>query len=282
METRKKLRKLLNEPGLIVAPGCTDCFSARLIENAGFPAVYLGSFAASSTLLGLPDIGLISRSEYLSLASRIVDSINIPLIADAEDGYGDVLAVRRTVKDYEQAGVAALHIEDHLYGKHIDMENGKLISIEEMSDKIKHAVDARTDEDLVIIGRSDSWVYDDVNIAIDRGCAMAEAGADLVLMSGRFTDDERKKLSENIPVPFMCLNIHTQGKSFKDYEKDNVKLLVCWYELQLAAKIAMEDFLKRFKEEENCQAFLPQTYLELDHLMGMDHWRAYMKLTKGK
>ena len=276
METRKKFRKMLSEPGVIVAPGCFDGLSAKLIKNAGFSAMYLGSFAATSTLLGQPDIGLITSTEYLSLASRITQEVDLPLIADAEDGYGDLIGIRKTVKDYERAGVAAMHIEDHVFGKHIAMDRGRVLPIEEMTAKLKQAVDARTDPDMVIIARTEAWAYKDVNIAVERGCAMAEAGADMIMLSG-LSDTDCQEAARQIPVPLVMLNHHKSEKTVEEFEADNVKLLICWYEVMLAAKNAMEKFLHDFKAEGSCHSLLEGDYTDLEDLLGMEEWRGYMK-----
>ena len=157
MRTTTKFRQLLNSPGIIQAPGAYDCLTAKLIENAGFPAVYMTGAGTSVTQLGRPDLGLASMTEMVANAATMTDILDVPLIADADTGYGGVLNVRRTVRQYERAGVAAIHIEDQEMPKRCGhLDDKKIVSTEDMVQKIQAAVDARTDDDFTIIVRTDS------------------------------------------------------------------------------------------------------------------------------
>jgi 2-methylisocitrate lyase-like PEP mutase family enzyme len=135
-----KLRKLLQRKKILVAPGAYDAMSAKLIEAAGFEAVYMTGFGTAASLLGVPDIGLITMTEMVGNAKRISDAVNIPVIADADTGYGNHLNVIRTIREYEKAGVAAIHIEDQMFPKKCGhMEGSKLIPLEEMATKVRAA-----------------------------------------------------------------------------------------------------------------------------------------------
>ena len=155
MRTTTKLRQLLDTPGIIVAPGAYDCLTATLIEQAGFPVVYMTGGGTSVAQLGYPDLGLATMSEMVRAASLMAGSVSVPLIADADTGYGGVLNIQRTVREYERAGVAALHLEDQVSPKrcgHLDQK--QVIATGDMVQKVRAAVDARTDDDFVIIVRT--------------------------------------------------------------------------------------------------------------------------------
>src|SRR5919106_4937666 len=144
MKATAKLRQLLREPGIIVAPGGYDCLTAKLIEREGFPAVYMTGAGTAVTQVGRPDLGVTTLSEMVENAAAVTATVSIPLIADADTGYGGVLNVYRTVREYERAGVAALHIEDQVFPKRCGHLDGKqVVSIDEMVIKLRAAVEAR-------------------------------------------------------------------------------------------------------------------------------------------
>src|SRR5438552_8609533 len=156
MNPRKKLRELLAKPGYVVVPGAYDTLTARLVEQAGFDAVYLtgGGYSRAN---GYPDLGLLTLSENVRFIGLTVEAVGIPVIADADTGYGNAINVIRTVREYEKSGVAAFHIEDQLSPKKCGHYEGKeVIGLAEMVGKIRAAVDTRRDLDLAIIARSDA------------------------------------------------------------------------------------------------------------------------------
>jgi carboxyvinyl-carboxyphosphonate phosphorylmutase len=180
---RSRLRALLAEAAPLVAPGAYDALSARLVEQAGFDAVYLTGFGASASQLGRPDVGLLSASEMVDQVRRLVDAVEVPVIADADTGYGNAINVIRTVRAYEQAGVAALHLEDQVMPKKCGHMSGKaVIPLEEMVGKIRAAAEARRDPDLVLIARTDAAAVHGLDDAIARARAFAEAGADVLFV----------------------------------------------------------------------------------------------------
>jgi 2-methylisocitrate lyase-like PEP mutase family enzyme len=180
---RRRLRELLAGGQLIPAPGVYDAMSARLVEAAGFPAVYMSGFGVTASLLGRPDIGLLGMSEMVQAARRIVSAVDVPVIADADTGYGNAINVIRTVQEYEAAGVAAMHIEDQVTPKRCGHMTGKqVVPAEEMIDKVKAAVAARQDPDLVLIARSDAAAVEGIDAAIDRALRYREAGADMLFL----------------------------------------------------------------------------------------------------
>src|SRR5215831_9041935 len=165
----RRFRELLSASDLIQAPGAYDCLSARLIEAAGFPIVYMTGFGTSASYLGRPDVGLLGMSEMVDNARRIADAVSVPVIADADTGYGNAINVIRTVRAYENAGVAALHIEDQLAPKKCGhMEGKQLIPAAEMVEKIRAAVAARSSPDLVVIARTDARAVEGIEAALER------------------------------------------------------------------------------------------------------------------
>lgn len=178
------MRRLLERPRPLMCPGGYDLLSARLIQQTGFEAMVVGGSACAASMYGLPDYGLVSITELIELAGRIASSVDIPVLADADDGGGSPLNVYRAVRGFEQGGLAAVMIEDHVQVKHVGGP-GQLISTEAMQDKIKAAVDARSDEGLIILARADSVsVGESADRAIARGVAYAEAGADMIFFAG--------------------------------------------------------------------------------------------------
>src|SRR4051812_12255122 len=152
----RRLRELLAGPGPLLAPGAYDALSARLVEAAGFQAVYMTGFGTAASLLGRPDVGLLTMTEMVDHARRIVEAVDVPVIADADTGYGNPLNVIRTVQAYERAGVAAIHLEDQVAPKKCGhMEGKQVIPAEEMAEKVRAAAAARADADFVLIARTD-------------------------------------------------------------------------------------------------------------------------------
>ena len=177
---RRALRLLVASGATTAALGASDALSAKLIEAAGFPCVYIGSYATAASRLGLPDTGLLSLQDMVSQARNIVDAVGIPVIADAEGGFNDAANLWRTVREFERAGVSAIHIEDHAYGKHAEVPQ-RLHPVDTVANRIRAAVDAREDPDFMIVARSDAyWVTQDVEETIARLNVYAEAGADML------------------------------------------------------------------------------------------------------
>jgi 2-methylisocitrate lyase-like PEP mutase family enzyme len=178
-----RLRRLLNDPTILVAPGAYDGTGARLIQALDFQAIYLSGFATSASILGEPDVGYLTMTQMVARVAAISDAVDLPLIADSDTGYGNPLNVRRAVREYEKAGAAAMHIEDQTFPKRCGHMLGRqVISTGEMVQKIKAAVDARQDPDFVIIARTDARTTHGLDEALDRGAAYHEAGADLLFI----------------------------------------------------------------------------------------------------
>ncbi|MFQ5625787.1 MAG: oxaloacetate decarboxylase [Methyloligellaceae bacterium] len=212
MSKTKTLRKLIEGGGMIVAPGAYDGMTATLIDTAGFPAVYMTG-AGTSASLGYPDFGLLTLTEMVRNAARINACVNVPVIADADTGYGNELNVVRTVHEYERAGVAAIHLEDQEFPKKCGHLDGKkVIPLDDYLAKIRAAVDARTDPDFQIIARTDSRAVIDFDEAIRRANAALGAGADIAFVEAPQTLDEVKAVPELVNGPCL-LNVVHRGKT---------------------------------------------------------------------
>ena len=190
-EPRARLRELLAAPGPLVAPGAYDALSARLVEQAGFPVVYMTGFGSTASLLGRPDVGLLGGAEMVDNATRIAAAVDVPVIADADTGYGNAINVLRTVRAYEQAGVAGIHLEDQVMPKKCGHMSGKVvIGAEEMVGKIHAAAEARRDPDFLLIARTDAAAVHGVDEAIRRARLFAEAGADALFVEAPTSEED--------------------------------------------------------------------------------------------
>jgi carboxyvinyl-carboxyphosphonate phosphorylmutase len=209
-----RLRELLDSGETIVAPGAFDPLAARLVEEAGFPAVYMTGFGTSAALLGRPDVGLLTMTEMADNAGRIAACVDIPVLADADTGYGNPLNVIRTVGVYEAAGVAGIHIEDQVAPKKCGHMDGKqVISAQEMAQKVRAAVNARTDPDFMIIARTDARAVEDLDSALDRGRRYRDAGADALFIEALVSEAEIEAAVRAFPDVPLLFNWAEGGKT---------------------------------------------------------------------
>lgn len=212
-EFAARLRMALAGTGPVVAPGVFSPLVGRLAAEAGFKAIYLTGAGVSGGIYGQPDLGVITHSEMLDVARRTVDVAQLPLICDAETGYGGVLNVRRTVRDLEAAGVAALHLEDQQFPRRCGFVGGhQLVSIGEMVTRLKAALDARRDAQTIIIARTEMFGATNLEDTIERASRYLEAGADLVFCNGVTSEEQAVRLSREIRGP-QLYNVSTSGLS---------------------------------------------------------------------
>lgn len=189
------LKERLKKDEIIVAPGCYDVLSARLVEQIGFEATFMTGFGASGSILGQPDYGLMTMNEMATVCANMTSVLNIPLLGDIDTGYGNPLNVYRTVREFERAGLAAVHLEDQVFPKRCGhMEKKAVITMEEHIEKIRAAVDAR--EEMLIIARTDSRATHGINEAIERVIAYHEAGADIVYIDAPADEKELRMIGE--------------------------------------------------------------------------------------
>ena len=201
-----RLRVLLAEPGIIAMPCCFDAFSARLIERAGFPLTFMSGFAVAATRLAAPDTGLISYAEVLDQGRNICSAVSIPVIGDADTGYGNALNVKRTVEGFAQAGFACLMIEDQLAPKRCGHTHGKeVVDRGEALARIRAAVDARNEgSDILILARTDARAALGLDEAIWRAKAFADLGADILFVEAPVSEAEMERICAEVPAPRMA------------------------------------------------------------------------------
>ncbi len=193
----QRLRELLGCGGLLSVPGCYDPLSARLVESSGFDAAYMTGFGTAAAYLGRPDVGLLTMTEMVDAARRIVDAISVPLIADADTGYGNVINVVRTVHAYERAGVAGIQIEDQVMPKKCGHMAGKaVVPLEEAVQKVRAAVAARQRPETVLIARTDARAVEGLDAALERGRAFRDSGADVLFIEALLDEHEIEHVAE--------------------------------------------------------------------------------------
>lgn len=198
----------------MLAPGCYDALSARLVEEAGFPAVYMTGFGSSAGHLGRPDVGLMTMAEMVDNARRIAGAVAVPVIADADTGYGNPINVIRTVQEYERAGVAAIHIEDQVAPKKCGHMDGKqVIPVAEMAAKLRAAVDARRSPDFLIIARTDARAVEGLESAIERAGRYREAGADVLFLEAPQSVAEIRTIAAAFPDVPLLFNYAEGGRT---------------------------------------------------------------------
>ena len=251
MKITTRLRKLIEKKGIIVGPGVYDCLSAKLAEKAGFKLVTITGAGITASVLGYPDMGLITMTEVLHQVRNIVKSVHIPVFADCDTGYGNALNVYRTVQEFEDAGVAGLFIEDQVFPKRCGHFEGKqIISTEEMVKKIEAALDARRDPDLVIMARTDARAIDGLDKAIERARAYVKAGADIIFIEAPQTVEELRKVAKSVNVPTMA-NMVEGGKtpvvSVQELQEMGFKLVVFSGSAQKMAIRAMQELFSVLK-----------------------------------
>jgi carboxyvinyl-carboxyphosphonate phosphorylmutase len=247
-----RLRELLAGSEPVVAPGAYDALSARLVAQAGFDAVYMTGFGASASLLGQPDVGLLSFAEMADQARRLAEAVEVPLIADADDGYGNPINVTRTVRAYEAAGVAGLHLEDQLSPKRCGHLEGKqLIAASEMVEKVHAAVEARRSADLVIIARTDARAVEGLDAALQRARRYREAGADVLFVEAPESESEVAAVAQAFPDTPLLFNAVEGGRTplleLARLRELGFRLVLCPLTALLAATAAVQQALARLR-----------------------------------
>lgn len=213
MKKTTLFKNLVLDDEILVLPGAYDALSAKIVEQVGFKAVTLGGYPASASLLAKPDVSLLTLTEMVNQARYIAESVDIPLFVDGDTGHGNVTNVERTVRLFENAGVAGLFIEDQVFPKRCGhMEGKQVIATEEMVTKIKAAVDARVDDDLMLMARTDSLAVYGIDEAIERGNRFAEAGADIIFIEAPPSVEDMRRICREVKAP-MTANMVEGGKT---------------------------------------------------------------------
>jgi 2-methylisocitrate lyase-like PEP mutase family enzyme len=279
MTPRQTMRGLIARRGYTMVPGAYDTLTARLVEQAGFAAVYLtgGGYSRAN---GYPDLGLLTLSENVRFIGLTVEAVGIPVIADADTGYGNAINVIRTVREYEKSGVAAFHIEDQVAPKKCGHYEGKeVISTLEMVGKIHAAVDTRRDPDLVIIARSDARAVEGLEAAVDRVNAYLEAGADVGFVEAPQNADELRIVGRQVKGPAL-VNVFEGGKTpmlpASELEAMGFRLGIYPSQTHRAAIRAAQRVLAVLKEDGDISRIEGElaTFQEREDAVGTARWSA--------
>jgi 2,3-dimethylmalate lyase len=274
-----RLRELMAGPGAVMAPGVADALNARLVRQHGFDAIYMTGAGTSAVRLGMPDVGLLTMTEMIDNAARIADASGLPLIADADNGYGGVLNVRRTIQGFERAGVAGVHLEDQVFPKRCGHLAGKqLVPTGEMVAKIRAAVDARTDPDFVLIARTDAIAAEGFDAAIERAARYREAGADVLFVEA----PDLRQVPQILPrLDFPLLyNMAASGKTpflgKEEIERLGFKIIIYPNWVVLAAIRAASHVLSTLRETGTIAGLVNEvaSFKEFFDLMGMPEVQA--------
>lgn len=278
----KKLRERLKDDRILIAPGAHDVLTAKIIERVGFEAVYMTGYGTSASMLGMPDVGLLTLTEMARRASNIVEAVNVPVIADADTGYGNAVNVMRTVREYEKAGVACIQLEDQVAPKKCGHMLGReIISAEEMVGKIKAACDARRG-DTLIMARTDARTNYGIEEALERGRLYEEAGADILFIESVETIEEMKMVTSSFNVPVLA-NMLEHGRtpllSRDELEEIGYDLAIfCVASTYVAAKAVM-DLMIHLKETGRTNDYMDKmiTFEEFNKLIGLPEIREIEK-----
>ncbi|MFH1154473.1 MAG: oxaloacetate decarboxylase [Pseudomonadota bacterium] len=286
MTPRKNLRAMIEKNELVQAPGVFDALSAKIVQAQGFNTVYMTGYGTCASMFALPDLGLLTMTEMVDNARRIADAVDIPLIADADTGYGNPINVVRTVREFEKAGVAAIHIEDQTWPKRCGHMSGKsVIPAAEMAEKIKAAVDARKNQDFLIIARTDALGTDGFDHAMERANLYAESGADILFIEAPV---DRTQV-ENIPRHFtkapLLLNLAPLTPNFSRDEISSMGYAIVIYPgVCLAGAIeGCTHELKQIKDTGKQREFREwaQSFQALNTFLGVPYYRELGERYKG-
>ena len=210
----RRLRELIAEPNITLMPGAYDALSARIIVSHGFQVIVAGGYAATGSLLGEPDVGQMTMHDYVDHYGRIAQAVDVPVFTDADTGFGGPNNVRRTVRAFEQAGIAGMFVEDQQSPKRCGYLPGKtLIPVEQMIAKIKAALDARRDDDFFFVARTDAAAVYGLDAAIERAQLYMDAGADMVLLQGADEPEDFRRVAREVPGPRFANMSNARGKA---------------------------------------------------------------------
>jgi 2-methylisocitrate lyase-like PEP mutase family enzyme len=283
MNSRQLLKQLFKRDRLLVAPGCFDGLSARLVEEAGFEAAYLSGGAVARSM-GVPDIGLVTMSEVIDRAAQVVAAVKIPVIADADTGYGNAVNLVRSVREFERTGVAAIHIEDQITPKRCGHLDGKeVITLAEMEKKLQAALAARSDPDFLIIARTDARGVHGFDDAINRGRAFAKLGVDAIFVEAPQSEAELEEIPRALPDVPLLVNVFKGGKTpmlpVERLQQMGYRIAIYPSETQRAAIHAMRQALGLLKREGTTEKMddALTTFKERDKVVGLDEWQQLEK-----
>jgi len=275
------LREVLNNEEIIIAPAAYDVVSAQIIEKAGFPLAYLSGLGNEASDLGYPDLGLTTVSEIVRKAGNIAAVVHVPVVCDADTGFGEDINLRRTVRMFEAAGVSGIHIEDQTFPKRCGALRGKqVIEAEQFAQKIRTAVDARKSADFVIIARTDSKVAGGIDEAIKRLNMYIENGADMAMVGDLYSFEQYLRLAREVKAPLVACaadpeRFYIQPDFTRDqWKKTGVKMVLYWYLPLFAAMKAVQRAVESLKRTGSTKEITGEllTYKEYAETVDLDRW----------
>jgi 2-methylisocitrate lyase-like PEP mutase family enzyme len=282
MSAATRLRARFAEGGIVAAPGAPDALTARLVEKAGFDAVYMTGLGATAARVGQPDLSILTQTEMADHARAMVRAVGIPVIADADTGYGGPLNMRRTVREYIQAGAAAMHIEDQISPKRCGQLSGvRLIDRQEGVLRLKAAVEARAEAgaDVVIIGRTDALQPEGLDAALDRAKAYGDAGVDLLFVDGVKTRAEVEGIAAGLSAPKIVSIVDgTDAANLTRDELQQMGFSMVLYAVTtlFSAAAAVRSALDQLKAQGTPQGITPQiTYAEFCDIVGLAEFQDF-------
>jgi carboxyvinyl-carboxyphosphonate phosphorylmutase len=293
MKRTTLFKNLILDKEILIMPGAYDAMAAKIIEQAGFKAVTLGGYPTSASLLGKPDLSLLTLTEIVTHTRNIVEAVNIPVFTDGDTGHGNVTNVMRTVREFEKTGAAGLFIEDQVFPKRCGhMEGKQVIPAEEMIPKIKAAVDVREDPDFIIMARTDALAIYGIDEAIERANKYREAGADLIFVEAPTSKEEMIKINHEINAPTMTIQIEggkTPMFTAREFEEIGYNVVVfpisTLYAAAWAVRNVMEELIVKGTTRECMDKMI--AFTDFNQLIGLHEIRKkegyyYKELLRGK
>jgi len=285
-DAKMKIRGVLEKHELVVAPGAYDTLSALIIEKAGFPIVYLTGLGNEASDLGYPDLGFTTSTELVRRAWNITQCVRVPVVCDADTGFGGALNLHRTIRMFESVGVSAIQIEDQTFPKRCGILAGKeVISSKAFVKKIRAAVDSRRSRDFLIIARTDAKPFGGVREVIRRLNLYAEHGADMVMLGDFYEIDEYTRIVKDVQAPLIAIaSCHDRFSmqpdiSISDWKKIGVKMVVYWHLPIFAAMKAVATVVEELKKTGTTDQLRESvlTYAEYEKVVGLSKWLAFDK-----
>jgi carboxyvinyl-carboxyphosphonate phosphorylmutase len=278
MSKRKILKELLEKKEILVAPGAHDVLTAKVIEQVGFKAIYMTGYGQAASSLGKPDVGLLTMTEMLDRASKFVSAVELPVIADADTGFGNALGVMRTVEMYERAGVSAIQLEDQVAPKRCGhMAGREVVSMEEMIGKIEAAIEARQDKDFLIIARTDARTTHGFEESLKRVKEYEKAGADIIFLESLESKEEMEILNKEITVPTLA-NMVEGGRTLLCTNEELQNLgynLVIWPTASTyMTAYMMRELMKELKEKGTTEGKMNEmiSFKDFNDLIGLNEY----------
>jgi 2-methylisocitrate lyase-like PEP mutase family enzyme len=274
-------RELIDKEEIIIAPAAYDVVSAQIIEKAGYPLAYLSGLGNEASDLGYPDLGMTTVAEIVRKAGNIASVVNVPVVCDADTGFGGTLNICRTIRMFEAAGVSAIHLEDQTFPKRCAAIRGKqLIEAEQFAGRIRTAADSRENKDFAIIARTDSKVIGGVDEAIRRLNMYVENGADMAMVGDLYSFDQYLRLVREVKAPLVVCAADPEhfriqpDFTLDQWKKTGVKMVIYWYLPLFAALKAVERAVVSLRETGSIENIMGDlsTYGEYAKTVDMDKW----------